>query len=138
MKIGELARRAGVSVQTIRYYETHRIIPKADRTDSGYRVYDENTVELLVFIKNAQELGFTLEKIKRLLDIRNDENSKGIRVKVILQEEIAEIDGKIESLNLMREYLLNLNNGCGGEMPAESCPILQGIQSGIKIKGELK
>ena len=136
MKIGELAKETGVSVQTIRYYETHGIIPKAARTDSGYRIYNETTVQLLHFIKNAQELGFTLEKIKKLIEIKNDEKSKGLRVKLILQEEIAKIDEKINSLQLMRAYLLNLDEECCGEMPADACPILQGIQAGIKTKKE--
>ncbi len=136
MKIGELAKETEVSVQTIRYYEQQGIIPTAERTESGYRIYSKEIVDLILFIKHAQEWNFSLRKIKQLLEIKNNHKSKGLRVKIVLEQEISEIDKKLGSLNNIRNYLSKLNESCSGEMLAGECPILKNIQQGNKIKDE--
>lgn len=68
--IGELARHAGVNIQTVHYYERRKLLLPVGRTDSGYRLYDEEALKRLRFIRHAKELGFTLEEIRGLLDLR--------------------------------------------------------------------
>ena len=134
MKIGELAKNTGVSVQTIRYYEKQGILPKAPRTESGYRTYDKEVIDIILFIKHAQDLGFTLAKIKRLLKIKSSKNLSGSSVKEFLEQEIDEINKKLTALNIMKRSLSQLNQSCSGDMPVCECPILKSIQTPGKTK----
>ncbi len=134
MKIGELAKKTKVSVETIRFYEKEGVIPQAKRTASGYRIYEQETIDLILFIKHAQSWDFSLDKIKKLLDIKNNKKSKGLRVKLVLEEEIHEIDNKLISLSSIKNYLLRLNESCSGEMLAPECPILNNLQKDNRIK----
>src|SRR5712664_1369599 len=70
LKTAQLANEGGVNIETIRYYERHGLLPKPPRTHSGYRVFSEDAVVRLRFIKHAQELGFSLKEIKELLSLR--------------------------------------------------------------------
>src|SRR5688572_9573673 len=98
MKIGEVAERAGVNLQTIRYYEREKLLPKAARLASGYRTFSEDTVRRVRFIKRAQELGFTLAEIRELLLLRVDARRSSSVVRNIAQTKIADINEKIRSL----------------------------------------
>src|SRR5215472_1145737 len=71
MRSGELARNAGVNLQTIRFYEKQGLLPKPERTASGYRSYQQSDLERVLFIKRNQELGFTLAEIKQLIDLHS-------------------------------------------------------------------
>ncbi len=80
-KIGEVARRANVNKETVRYYEKRELIPKPDRCRSGYRIFTQRHIDQIRFIKRAQELGFTLSEIKELLELRMDENTTCAEIK---------------------------------------------------------
>lgn len=134
MKIGELSKKTNVSVETIRYYEREGVIPETDRTESGYRIYGPETIDLILFIKHAQNWDFSLSKIKKLLDIKNNKQSKGVRVKLVIEEELKDIDDKIESLTAIKNYLLHLTGSCSGEMFVNECPILKNIQKGNGVE----
>lgn len=132
MKIGELSKKTNVSVETLRYYEREGLIPETERTKSGYRIYGTETIDLILFIKHAQNCNFSLSKIKKLINIRSNKQSKGIRVKLIIEEELKDINDKLESLITIKNYLLRLNGSCSGEMFVNECPILNNIQKGTK------
>ena len=126
--IGELARRAGVNIQTVRYSERRGLLDTPARRDSGYREYDSSAAERLRFIRRAQELGFTLAEITELLALRLDPHTTAAAVKARAEEKIAEIDRKLWDLTVLREALTHLAGRCrGGHGPAGDCPLLEAL-----------
>ena len=89
MRIGEVARRSGVGVETIRYYEREGLLPEPERRPSGYRQYDGSTVERLEYIRRAKDLGFTLKEIGELLDLRVDRTRGCADVRALARAKIA-------------------------------------------------
>ena len=127
MTIGQVAKRAGVKIETIRYYERQRMIPPPLRSESGYRQYPEDTVARVRFIKRAQELGFSLREIAELLSLRVGPDTTCGDIKRLAEIKIAEIEGKIQSLERMRDALAKLVGTCEESRQAEECPILWAI-----------
>ena len=129
LKIGEVAERGGVNLQTIRYYEREKLLPEPPRLASGYRVYPDHTVRRVRFIKRAQEIGFTLAEIRGLLAIRIDADRDSSEVRTLAQAKITDIEKKIQTLQLMKEVLSRITERCSGCGPASECPILESIDS---------
>lgn len=128
MTIGELARRAGVGVQTVRYYERRRLLPAATRRTSGYREFTPAALERLRFIRRAQELGFTLSEIAELLELRLDPHTTAADIKGRAEQKIGEIDRKLRDLDRIRQALAHLAGGCrGGKGPTGECPLLEAL-----------
>lgn len=124
LKIGEIAKLANIEVQTIRYYESINLLPEPSRTESGYRNYTEEYVEHLRFIKNSQELGFSLDEIKDLVHHKFSTKSFGKDVKVIIKSKIDEVNQEIQELTELKLRLNKLNGTCSGKMKSSCCPIL--------------
>ena len=127
--IGKLSKETGLSVQTIRYYEQLGILPEPERTKSGYRNYSDNYGEYINFIKNAQKVGFSLDEIKTLVNLRSSKSALGKDVKKVIQGKIKEINEQIESLNTTKAYLESLNQSCSGKMTTAKCPIINKLKS---------
>lgn len=128
MRIGTLAQRAGVNVQTVRYYERRGLLDDPRDRASGYREYTDETLQRLRFIRRAQELGFTLVQIAELLTMRLDPGTKAADVKARANEKILEIDAKIEDLTRIRGALDHLSGRCrGGRGPTGDCPLLEAL-----------
>jgi len=125
LRIGTVAKEAGVKVDTVRYYERRGLLSPVARRSSGYREFDSTAVRRIRFIRSAQDLGFTLEEIRELLGMRRDENATCEDVRVRAQAKVAAIDEKIRLLTRMRESLERISAECSGEGPAEDCPILE-------------
>jgi DNA-binding transcriptional MerR regulator len=102
MRIGEVADRLGLNPRTIRYYEAIGLLPEPERTASGYRVYDESTEDVLVFIKSAQCLGITLDEVREILAFRERGEEPCAYVRAVLRREVAEIDRRIDELQQLR------------------------------------
>ena len=105
MKVGEVAARAGVNVETLRYYERRGLLPAPAREPSGHRRYDEETVRFLRAIKEAQAMGFTLAEIAEYLAPRARSAAPSEALRVRMAAKIDEIDGRIAGLRRMREEL---------------------------------
>ena len=129
LKIGEVAGRGGVNLQTIRYYEREKLLPEPPRLASGYRIYPDQTVQRVRFIKRAQEIGFTLAEIRGLLAIRVDADRDSAEVRALAQDKITNIEEKIKTLQRMKTALGRITQRCSGCGPASECPILEGIDS---------
>lgn len=127
MRIGELAQRAGVSVQTIRYYETRGLMPEPSRTRSGYREYGESDARRLRFIRRAQELGFTLGEIGELLALRVDPETTPEDVRRRAREKIEDTEAKIRELERIRSALEHLVHECDAEETTADCPFLDAL-----------
>ena len=110
--IGQLARRAGVNLETIRYYERRSLLPEPPRRASGYRQYSPDTVGRIRFIKRAQALGFSLDEIADLLSLRVDAQSACHEVQHLAETKVVEIEQKLETLQRMKQILMDLLHHC--------------------------
>lgn len=129
LTIGQLAKRAHVNTETVRYYERRGLMPEPPRRQSGYRQYSQDDVARLQFIKRAKELGFSLEEISELFSLRVDPHTTCGDVKMRADTKIADIEEKIEILEEMKRALVKLTARCRGRGPASACPILEGLDS---------
>ena len=127
-KIGEVARRADVNKETVRYYEKRDLIPEPDRRRSGYRIFTQRHIDQIKFIKRAQELGFTLREIKELLELRMDEDTSCSSIMKEAQEKYRDVVEKIEDLQRIRDTLIDLIDACAGDGPKGECPILGALE----------
>jgi MerR family mercuric resistance operon transcriptional regulator len=128
MTIGQLAREAGVNVQTVRYYERRRLLPAPARRASGYRAFDAAALARLRFIRRAQELGFTLAEIAELLELRLDPHTTAADVKARASRKIADVDRKLRDLERIRDALTHLAGSCrGGRGPTGECPLVEAL-----------
>ena len=128
MNIGEAASASGVSAKTIRYYEAAGLIATASRSTGGYRVYTQADVFTLRFIKRARDLGFSIERIRRLLDLWQDKSRASRDVKRLALDHIAEIRAKIAAMTSMRDAVQALADACDGDERPE-CPILHDLEA---------
>ena len=114
LTIGKVAKRAGVGVETVRFYEREGLIPQPARRSSGYRQYQPDAIRRIQFIRHAKELGFTLKEIAELFELRVDPESTCADVRKRARAKIADIDQKIERLVRMKSALGRLVNKCRG------------------------
>ena len=127
--IGALAKEAGINIETIRYYEKLHLLPKPKRKqDSKYRIYDENDLKRLSFIKRSKELGFTLREIKELLELKIESTATCGDVKHLAEHKLQDIEDRIKDLINMKNVLTKLINQCiCEEVSSDECPILEVI-----------
>jgi DNA-binding transcriptional MerR regulator len=126
--IGQVAARAGVNVQTLRYYEKRGILGRPVRTDAGYRKYPAETVRVIRFIKRAQDLGFTLEEIEDLLRLRTMKGIDKSKVRDTAAAKVVEIDEKLRKLGAVRNALAQLVDTCTCQLGVVPCPILEALE----------
>ena len=126
---GQLAKKADVNIETIRYYERKGLIPKPHRRDSGYRQYPEEMITRILFIKHAKTLGFSLKEIKELLSLKHDPKTPCSEVRKRAEQKIEDINGKIRTLQKMKKALSKLTKSCTGSGPARECPILETVKN---------
>jgi MerR family mercuric resistance operon transcriptional regulator len=127
LTIGQVARQAGVGVETVRFYERQGLLEEPSRRESGYRQYPTDVVAQLRFIKRAKELGFSLKEIRELLALRVDPATTCAEVKQQAEAKIADIEGRIASLTRMKKALVKLAAVCRGQGPTSECPILDAL-----------
>ena len=123
--IGALAKRAGVSIDTVRYYEKIGLLAPETRLPSGYRRYGDLQLFRLRFIRRAQELGFTLKDVRELLGLSKQRDVA--RVKRAAEKKLAEVEQKIAALERVRSGLAQLVSACPGHGQAKECPILKAL-----------
>jgi MerR family mercuric resistance operon transcriptional regulator len=129
LKVGEVAKLAGVNLQTVHYYERRGLLPRPPRTESNYRAYPEDAVRRVQFIKRAQELGFTLKEIKELLSLRAAPRTRCADIRKRAETKVEDIDRKVRTLQAIRKALTKLIGECSGEGPVTHCPILEALDS---------
>lgn len=125
--IGTLAERAGVNVQTVRYYERIGILPKPSRSKAGYRRYGEDAVARLRFIRHAAQLGFSLTETRELLSLRARQGAPCGTVRTRAAAKLATIDAKLEELHELRDAVARLVRTCSGNTAVEHCSILAAL-----------
>lgn len=130
LTIGKIAKKAGVGIETIRFYERKGLIDPPPRKESGYRQYPEKTIARLLFIRRAKELGFSLKEIKELLCLRYESTASCSDIKRKAETKIIDIAGKIADLEKIKAILAQLTAECSGRGPLSECPILEALEPG--------
>ena len=130
MNIGEVAALSEVNSKMIRRYEELGIIPKAGRTDAGYRQYSEKDVHVLRFVKRARELGFSMKDIKQLVNLWRNKTRSSSQVKSIAQKHQQELEKKLQEIQGMLNTINHLVHHCHGDQRPD-CPILDDLSSGM-------
>ena len=126
MQIGEAARRAGLTVKTVRYYANiGMVIPRQDET-SGYRIYGEDDVAKLQFVGKARRFDFSVEECRELLGLYEDRNRPSREVKALTLKKVAEIDSRLAELQSLKDELSGLVSACDGD-DRPNCPILNAL-----------
>lgn len=121
MLIGELAKRANLSRDTIRYYETRGLLPGTSRRDNRYKEYPDDAVRRLTFIKDMQELGFTLRETGELIELFDTGNATCRNTGPHIQQHLQSIDEKIEKLTAMRAHMQETFTACTGNALDDPC-----------------
>ena len=127
MQIGIVAKRIGLSVDAIRFYERNALLPRAARTEGGFRQYGESDLETLAFIRRVQGLGFKLSEIRGLLRLRGDRLQPCAPVKRRLREKLADVQRKLSDLHKLEHELRSALRSCDRELRKREahCPILR-------------
>jgi MerR family mercuric resistance operon transcriptional regulator len=125
---GNLAQRSGVNSETVRYYEKIALLPTPDRSAGGHRVYQEDDLQRLCFIRRCREMGISLEEIRGLLSLVDGQQVSCERVKCIADEHLQDIKKKISDLEKMEKTLRTLSSSCSGDDVPE-CPIIESLQA---------
>jgi MerR family copper efflux transcriptional regulator len=126
MTIGQAAKSSAVSAKMIRHYESIGLLHKAQRTESGYRLYDDTDVHTLRFIQRARSLGFPLETIRTLLALWRNRRRSSAQVKDLAERHIADLERKIAEMQSMVRTLKHLAHHCHGD-DRPDCPILDDL-----------
>ncbi|MBL8022110.1 MAG: Cu(I)-responsive transcriptional regulator [Leptospirales bacterium] len=128
MNIGQAGTASGVDARLIRHYESIGLLPRVSRSEAGYRIYSENDVHILRFIKRARTLGFPLQEIKKLVSLWRNKSRSSAQVKDLTQSHIASLEKKIAELQSMASALRHLAKNCHGDSRPD-CPILDNLES---------
>ncbi len=127
--IGEMARRFGLNPRTIRYYETIGILPKAVRTESGYRIYSRETAERLEFVLKAKALGLTLDEIRTILSLHDEGVAPCEHTRDFIRHKVHNIDEKIAALASLKKTLSGvLKTRFRKHSAASFCPLIEGAE----------
>ena len=129
LTIGQLAEQAHVNRETVRYYERRRLLQRPSRTVAGYRVFSDDALRRLRFIRHAKMLGFSLKEIKELLQLRVHSIDSCARVRVRTLVKITDIERKIGALQEMRRALGDLVSACSLRRKTDECPILDSLEA---------
>lgn len=130
LQIGEVAIRTGVSIDALRYYERLKLLPRARRSSGGFRLFTPEHIERVQFIKQAQELGFSLEEIKSLLATGGADECQ--KVRDLLRRKLSELDDRLKAMKGFRRVLARQLSACDEELEhhgeSACCPVVVGVK----------
>lgn len=133
-QIGKVSQQTGLSVDTIRYYEKERLLREPPRSEGGYRLYSVRDVDHLLFVRKAQELGFTLAEIRELLLVQDERTEACTHVRELIQNRLGSVRQKIEELKKLEGHLQEAQEKCeealrddAADPNHECCPVLEAI-----------
>lgn len=124
-RISEFAEKCGVNITTIRYYESVGLLSEPFKTNAGYRMFSEECINRIKFIKRMQGLGFTLAEIAKLLGVVDKDDERCNDMYNFVVEKIEEVQMKIEDLKRIEQMLFNLKESCSDEKALYECPIIE-------------
>ncbi len=133
LQIGELARRTALTVDAIRFYERHQLLPKAIRSTGGFRLYTADDIEQLHFIRQMHDLGFSLREIRELIDLRRRKIAACESVRKLLKDKLVGVRAKLQELQKLESELMADLQKCNKELKrrkqhvASACPVLEQV-----------
>ena len=127
MKIGELAKKTGCKVVTIRFYEKEGLLSEPERTEGNYRLYGKEDLERLEFIMHCRKHGMKLDEIKKLLAFRDKPQRDCTWVTELINSHIENVDAQMRSLEHLKYHLEQLRHRCAGGHTGDTCGIMQGL-----------
>lgn len=127
MKIGELSRKTGLSVDAIRFYEKQGLIKSLGRTEGGYREFSQDTAELLHFISKCRALDIPIPEIKRLLQVRSCSAKSCREANIIIDDQLAKLRKRIQELKKLEGQLSELQYVCSQELAPADCAIIKAL-----------
>lgn len=134
--IGQLAEACDVSIDTLRYYERCKLLQPDSRSKSGYRLYGQESIRMVDFIKRSKSLGFTLEEIRKMLTLKSSKDATCAEMLERTHAKITEAKYQVKELGRIEKALTRLSVACpGNDTPISQCPILNHLYSG-KIKSK--
>lgn len=136
LTIGRLAKRAGVGIDTVRFYKRAGLLPPPARTPSGYRSYSTADVDRMRFIRRAKGLGFTLDEIAELLTLSSGKGSRS-QVKAIANRRLLDLERKLKELTVVRDTLSHYAGRCSGHGPLAGCPIIEAVLANIEPSAKI-
>lgn len=125
MKIGEIAKKTGLSVDAIRFYEKQSLIKSQGRTNGGYREFSQETVELLHFISKCRALDISLPEIKKLLHVRSRSAKSCREANIVIDDQLAKLRQRIKELKKLESQLAQLRSVCNQELEPSECEIIR-------------
>jgi len=125
LKIGQLAKASGATIDTIRFYEDKGLLSPKSRSDSGYRFYGDEALNILLFIQTGKDLGFTLSEIKEFLKIQVSKKGKCSLTQIKIDEKITDVDKKISDLKNIKKALKNVSEKCNTSNTGDICHFLE-------------
>jgi MerR family mercuric resistance operon transcriptional regulator/MerR family gold-responsive transcriptional activator of gol and ges genes len=138
LKIGQLAKQVGVTIETIRYYERLNLLGPTSRLPSGYRLYNRDSQRRLRFIKNAQALGFTLHEIAELLNLRVSSTACCGDVQRKAGAKLKQVEAKVSDSQALARALQGLIRTCRAGRSSDHCPILASLENEHKLPGRMR
>ena len=129
IKIGELSKVTGCSVQTIRHYEKEHLIASVERSEGNFRLYDEAAVEHLLFIKHCRSLDLSLPEIRQLLALNRSPDAQCDDVNRMMDRHIEQVEARIQELTKLNEQLRMLRRSCSNRRTVEQCGILRNLSA---------
>ena len=132
MRIGELARATGTKAETIRYYEREGILPTADRTDSNYRDYSTEHLQMLSFVRRARGLGFNMAQVRELLALSDHDEKPCQDVDHLVRQQLADVEQRIADLASLRDELSQMLRSCDADKIGE-CRIVESLTRPIEL-----
>lgn len=128
MKIGELAKKTGLSIDTIRFYEKSDLIRSPDRTEGGYREFSKDEVSTIIFISHCRALDIPIVEIKKLLRVRSSSAKSCREANEIIEAQLIKLRERIKSMKALEKQLAQLQSICHQELDPKDCPILKSLQ----------
>lgn len=129
MKIGELAKLTGCSVQTIRYYEKENLLASKRRSEGNFRLYDQSAVEQLMFIKHCRSLDFALSEVRQLIELNQSPGTHCDGVNKMIDHHIEQVEQRMTELKRLRQYLTLLRDSCSTNRTVDECGILKNLSA---------
>src|SRR5580700_9004463 len=133
LQIGRVSEQTGLSVDAIRFYEKQRLLERPPRTEGGFRMFHAQDVQRILFIRRAQQLGFSLPEIRELLVLQRDEGETCSHVRDLLRAKLGSVHEKIQELGILEQQLTKSLRKCERKLKAagtthhDKCPVLQAI-----------
>ncbi|WP_039986994.1 Cd(II)/Pb(II)-responsive transcriptional regulator [Paraglaciecola mesophila] len=125
MKIGELSKKSGCTIQTIRFYEKQDLLEACNRSEGNYRIYDASSLRTLQFIKQCRSLGLTIKEIKQLLDTKRNPDKSCFSVNNLIQQHMIDVTQRIAELKQLKLTLSEMVLACSDNRKVKECGVLQ-------------